>query len=108
MQKLTYVLLFIVGASLVGCNGNTPDAPASGSTDTYALPADVVATAKPLIGGILYSKPDFKSTTLVQFDTSQVIQLLDTSETMFFKARINRNQENYTGYISKAIIPERL
>ncbi|NDK56799.1 hypothetical protein GWO68_12800 [Pontibacter sp. BT213] len=70
------------------------------------LPADVLYVTKPLIKGELYSKPDFDSPTLAHFDTSQQIQLLDTTGTLFLKARIDKNAESITGYISKAIVPE--
>ncbi|MBB6609901.1 hypothetical protein H7F15_02520 [Pontibacter sp. Tf4] len=114
MQKLICLLSLTATIACTACNNNNQadadgtSAVAEAGEETYALPADVLTTAKPLIGGSLYSHPDFKSVSLVLFDTSQVIQLLDTSDALFFKARINRNHENYTGYISKAILPEQL
>ncbi|HEY4649773.1 MAG TPA: hypothetical protein VIG72_00080 [Pontibacter sp.] len=116
MLKRIHLLGIAATIVCAACSSNTKDDEADSSEATiasetgqaYALPADVLATAKPLIGGSLYSKPDFESSSLVRFDTTQLIQLLDTTNVLFFKARINRNQENYTGYISKAIIPEQL
>ncbi|WP_235925827.1 hypothetical protein [Pontibacter burrus] len=112
MQKLIYLLGIMATIACIACSSDNskpePETIAAHEGGTYALPADVLATAKPLIGGSLYSEPDFESVSLMHFDTAQLIQLLDTSNVMFFKARIYRNKENYTGYISKAIIPEQL
>lgn len=116
MQKPIYLLGLTATIACIACSpdnskpeqNEVPETIAMEDGGTYALPADVLATAKPLIGGSLYSEPNFESVSLIYFDTAQLIQLLDTSNVMFFKARIYRNKENYTGYISKAIIPEQL
>ncbi|AKD05529.1 hypothetical protein PKOR_05025 [Pontibacter korlensis] len=70
------------------------------------LPADVIYSAKPLINGRLYSKPNFEASSLAYFDTAQSIHILDTSNTMFVRARILQDTSSYTGYVPKTILPE--
>lgn len=71
------------------------------------LPDDVMYATKPLIGGQVYSHPDFRSQTVAYFDTSQQIHVLDASDAMFVKARIQQDTSSYTGYVTKTILPER-
>ena len=112
MQKLIAVISIVATIACVACQPETKQQDTSDTTRTgetgAVLPqsADVVAVTKPLISGELFSSPDFSSKKLVSFDTAQYIQLLDTTGTLFMKARVNRNSETFTGYISKAIIPE--
>lgn len=114
MQKLTYVVSIALSIACTACQTevkkqDTSEATIASETGMPpALPADVLSVTKPLIGGELYSKPDFDSPTLAYFDTAQQIQLLDTTGVMFLKARIDKNAETFTGYISKAIVPEQL
>ena len=114
MQKLTYVVSIAVSIVCTACQTevekqDTSEATIASETGVPAtMPADVLSVTKPLISGELYSKPDFDSPTLTRFDTTQQIQLLDTADTMFIKARIDKDAENFTGYVSKAILPEQL
>jgi hypothetical protein len=71
------------------------------------LPADVLLVTKPLISGQLYEKPSFESPTVISFDTSQVIQVLDTTHNIFVKARIRRDTTSRVGYVPKTILPEK-
>lgn len=71
------------------------------------LPDDVLLSTKPLIAGQLYEKPDFKSTALASFDTSQIIYVLDSSDAIFVQARIRKDTSLLTGYIPKTILPEK-
>ncbi|GAB3193980.1 hypothetical protein ABID22_000378 [Pontibacter aydingkolensis] len=71
------------------------------------LPSDVLFATKPLIGGELYSKPDFQSTPVASFDTSQSIHILDSTHAIFVHARIRKDTSILTGYIPKTILPEK-
>ncbi|MEJ8757807.1 hypothetical protein WG947_12410 [Pontibacter sp. H259] len=112
MQKLIAVVSIAATIGWAACQSETkPQGAGRGLIDSKTgavvpTPADVLAVTKPLISGELFSNPDFSSTKLVYFDTAQHIQLLDTTGALFMKARITRNSETFTGYISKAIIPE--
>ncbi|QCR25124.1 hypothetical protein C1N53_16510 [Pontibacter sp. SGAir0037] len=88
--------------SSCGQNGNQLVTTADGSE----VPADVMFTTKPLISGDLYNQPSFESTSLVRFDASQEIQVLDTTDAIFIKARIAKDTTEITGFIAKAILPE--
>ncbi len=102
---------FIVAVFILcsACGSGTQDAENADTTITSSQPADkdVVATTKPLISGELYSEPDFKSKSLVQFDTAQYVYLLEKNGEVFVKARIIKNDQTYIGYVSKAILPEK-
>lgn len=112
MHRLISILPIALILAGTACQSNTEKQDTSEATIATetgmppVLPADVLSVTKPLIGGELYSKPDFDSPTLAHFDTAQQIQLLDTTGVMFLKVRIDKNAETFTGYISKAIIPE--
>lgn len=70
------------------------------------LPADVIYSAKPLINGKMYDQPNFEANSVAYFDTAQQIHILDTSNIMFVKARIQKDTSSYTGYVPKTILPE--
>jgi hypothetical protein len=112
MQKLKFVLRIAATLSCIACQPETEkqDTSASGVASKngkpVSLPADVLLLTKPLISGELYSNPDFGSPSVARFDTAQQIQLLDTTDGLFMKARIYKNTQTFTGYISKAILPE--
>ena len=112
MRKLIALLSITATIVCTACqteNRHQDTSEATIASETGAAlpqPADVVAVTKPLISGELFSNPDFSSAKLISFDTAQHIQLLDTSGALFMKARVTRNSETFTGYISKAIIPE--
>jgi hypothetical protein len=109
MQRLIGVLQIAILLAGAACQTNTEEqdtAEETISSEAGTLPADVLSVTKPLINGQLYSKPDFDSPALAHFDTAQQIQLLDTTGMLFLRARIDKNKETFTGYISKAIIPE--
>jgi hypothetical protein len=69
--------------------------------------ADVMLVTQPLIGGELYTSPDFKSTALAQFDTAQHIHVIDTTHPIFVRARIKKENTTLTGYIPKTILPDK-
>ncbi|WP_051080632.1 hypothetical protein [Pontibacter roseus] len=79
---------------------------ASETGAAIAYPADVIYATKPLISGEVYKTASFQGISLVHFDTTQVIQVLDTVDEVFVKARIQRDTAAYTGFVSKAILPE--
>lgn len=79
----------------------------TGTSNKSSKPAsDVIAVSKALINGVLYESPSFESKPITQFDTSQELFLLDTTDIMFAKARLYKDSTEYTGYVSKAILPE--
>ncbi|MBF9251703.1 hypothetical protein I2I11_00185 [Pontibacter sp. 172403-2] len=99
----------------VSCNRNRNVAEYTSSAATDAseagvappLPADVLLVTRSLINGQLYSRPSFEGMPLVHFDTTQLIQVLDTSSNaIFVKARIRKDTAAFTGYVSRAILPE--
>ncbi|WP_439881131.1 hypothetical protein ACSX1A_18555 [Pontibacter sp. MBLB2868] len=79
---------------------------ASETGEQVSLPADVLLVTKPLVSGALYVSPSFESKSIASFDTSQQIQVLDTSHNIFVKARIRRDTVSMTGYVPKTILPE--
>ncbi len=70
------------------------------------VPEDALYTAKALISGKLYARPSFDGTVLAYFDTSQQLYVIDTTESVFVKARLRQDTVTHTGYIPKAILPE--
>ncbi len=76
------------------------------ASETGALAADVLYATRPLIGGDVYKTASFQSSSLMHFDTTQLIQVLDTTDAVFVKARIQRDTAAYTGFVPKAILPE--
>lgn len=80
----------------------------TGSTEqSEIIPPDVILVTTALIDGVLYESPDFQSDQITQFDTTQQLFLLDTTDIMFAKARLYKDAVEYTGYVSKAILPEK-
>ncbi|MHC2993789.1 hypothetical protein OB13_20220, partial [Pontibacter sp. HJ8] len=71
-----------------------------------ALPADVIYATKPLISGEVYKTASFQGSSLTYFDTTQIIQVLDTADAVFVRARVQKDTAAYTGFVSKAILPE--
>ncbi|WP_347157336.1 hypothetical protein [Pontibacter chitinilyticus] len=113
MRKLALPLVF-AALVLISCNRNKNALEHDSSEATDAseagedpVPADVLLVTKPLISGHLYSRPSFEGMALAHFDTAQLIQVLDTSETIFVKARILKDTSSFTGYVSRAILPEK-
>lgn len=94
------------------CNQNENAAERDNQEATEAdarpsLPADVLLVTRPLINGQLYDRPSFEGMVLARFDTAQHIQVLDTtSDAVFIKARIRKDTAAFTGYVSRAILPE--
>lgn len=86
---------------------DTSEATVANETGEQApLPADVIMVTKSLISGKLYASPAFESKAITSFDTSQQIQVLDTSHSIFVRAQIRRDTISMTGYIPKTILPE--
>ena len=84
------------------------EATIANETGTAApLPHDVLYTSRALIGGKLYARPSFDGTVLAHFDTSQQLHIIDTAATVFVKVRLLHDTSSQTGYIPKAILPER-
>jgi len=115
MKKFLLSGVLVALTLAVSCNQNRNAAEhiSSDATDaseagiTPPLPADVLLVTRPLINGQLYSRPSFEGMPLVHFDTTQQIQVLDTaSHAIFVKARIRKDTAAFTGYVSKAILPE--
>lgn len=79
----------------------------TGEINATTLPADAVGVTKALINGVLYNGPSFKANAITRFDTSQQLILLDTTDIIFVKVRLFKDTTAYTGYVSKAILPEK-
>ena len=71
------------------------------------LPKDVLYASRALISGKLYARPNFEGTVLAHFDTSQQLHIIDTTDNIFVKARLPHDTSSQTGYIPRAILPER-
>jgi hypothetical protein len=113
MQKLFLIITIVTLLPAWGCNNQErindsdgKEATIGSGTGKHSLPVDVQSVTKSLISGKLYSEPDFSSPALTRFDTTQQIQVLDTDNNLFIKARIYKDTIAYTGYIPKAILPE--
>ncbi|PKV66941.1 hypothetical protein [Pontibacter ramchanderi] len=111
MKTTLTVCLLALFASLAACNSEKRSTEVDGSEATVAsetgqLPADVLYATRPLIGGEVYRTASFQASSLLHFDTTQLIQVLDTTDAVFVKARVHRDTAAYTGFVSKAILPE--
>ncbi|GGG08229.1 hypothetical protein GCM10011323_10960 [Pontibacter amylolyticus] len=111
MKTTLTVCVLALFTSLAACNSEHRSTEVDGSEATVAsetggLPADVLYATRPLMGGEVYRTASFQAVSLLRFDTTQVIQVLDTSDVMFVKARVHRDTTAYTGFVSKAILPE--
>lgn len=114
MKTTLSISLLVIFTSLAACNSERGGIEVDGSEATMAsetgspapLGPDVMFATKPLIGGEVYKTASFQATSLVHFDTAQLIQVLDTSDAIFVKARVQRDTASYTGFVSKAILPE--
>ncbi|MDO6390467.1 hypothetical protein Q4E40_10050 [Pontibacter sp. BT731] len=111
MKTTLTVCMLAIFASLTACNSEQRSMEVDGSEATVAsetgeLPVDVLYATRPLMGGEVYRTASFQAASLLHFDTTQVIQVLDTSDVMFVKARVHRDTAAYTGFVSKAILPE--
>ncbi|MBD1398123.1 hypothetical protein H9Q13_13190 [Pontibacter sp. JH31] len=112
----TTLLTCLTAACLLGTSCNTErgkmeadESEATMASETGAasqLGPDVIYVTKPLIGGEVYKTASFQATSLVYFDTTQLIQVLDTLDAIFVKARVQKDTTMYTGFVSKAILPE--
>lgn len=114
MKNITTFILIII--NLWACTGENTNkraakfgdaSEASTSDNSTELAPDVLVATKPLIGGQLYRGPSFESPTLANFDTSQLIQVLDTTHNIFVRARIRRDTVTMTGYVARTILPEK-
>jgi hypothetical protein len=114
MKTTLYISLLAAFVSLAACssergNMETDTSEATVASETGAatpMGPDVIFATKPLIGGEVYRTASFQATSLIHFDTAQLIQVLDTSDVMFVRARVQRDTTVYTGFVSKAILPE--
>ncbi|MFT2007146.1 hypothetical protein ACMA1I_00590 [Pontibacter sp. 13R65] len=100
---ILYSVLFIL--LLTGCGGKSTDDQAN-TTNRKELPADVISITKPLIGGQLYDEASFEGATITSFESSQDLQVIDTSDVIFTKVRVKKEEKEYVGFIPKAILPE--
>ncbi|GAB3823586.1 hypothetical protein [Pontibacter rugosus] len=112
MKKTAPFILAIL--CLSACSGSSDDdhdkekaTVANETGQLMPLPKDVLYATKPLISSKLYSRPDFKASTVAYFDTAQQVHILDTANAMFAKARIQQDSTTYTGFVPKTILPER-
>lgn len=114
MKTTLFTTLLAACIGLAACNSERGSIETDGSEATVAsetgaavpLGPDVIFATKPLIGGEVYRTASFQASSLVHFDTAQLIQVLDTSDVIFVKARVQRDTATYTGFVSKAILPE--
>lgn len=117
MLRFTLISLLSILLGLTACRENSrmleqdsseaTIASETGEINSDKLPADAVGVTKALINGVLYTGPSFKATTITQFDTSQQLILLDTTDILFVRVRLFKDTTAYTGYVSKAILPEK-
>jgi hypothetical protein len=114
-MKLTlYTTLTLSALLTFACNDHNrfkaqDDAEATIANETGAqapLPKDVIYTSSSLINGKLYARPSFDGTIISHFDTSQQLHIIDTSDNVFVKVRLQQDTALHTGYVSKAILPE--
>lgn len=113
MRKILTSGLFIILLLAFACQGgensvadDNSEATIASETGTTPLPPDVLALTKPLINGALYNRPNFDAQMITHFDTSQQIQVLDTTDNMFIRARITKDTTELTGFVPRAILPE--
>ncbi|MBF8964313.1 hypothetical protein I0P70_13750 [Pontibacter sp. FD36] len=111
MKTTLTACMLAIFVSLTACNSEqrsmeADDSEATVASETGGLPADVLYATRPLIGGEVYKTASFQANSLLHFDTTQLIQVLDTTDAMFVKARVHRDTAAYTGFVSKAILPE--
>ncbi|MFD2513061.1 hypothetical protein ACFSRY_04235 [Pontibacter locisalis] len=116
MRKLLIPFLSVLLLSVASCRDSSHEeieqdaseaTVASETGEQAPLPADVIMVTQPLISGELYASPAFESKSITSFDTSQQIQVLDTSHNIFVRARIRKDTISMTGYIPKTILPEK-
>lgn len=111
MKTTLIVCILTIFVSLASCNSEqrstvVDDSDATVASETGGLAADVLYATRPLIGGQIYKTASFQAASLLHFDTTQLIQVLDTTDVMFVKARVHRDTAAFTGFVSKAILPE--
>lgn len=111
MKAILLVVLSAVLVSVSGCRENSGNGDASGeipgSEAGAGIPADVLLVTNAIVDGELYSRPSFNGISLTHFDTSHQIQVLDTTDQLFVKARLIKDTTAFMGYVSKAILPEK-
>jgi hypothetical protein len=111
MKTLSTLCTFAVLTVFSACNTERSGIETDGSdvtvaSETGSLAADVLYATRPLIGGDVYKSASFQATSLIHFDTTQLIQVLDTTDAVFVRARVQRDTAAYTGFVPKAILPE--
>ena len=118
MFRFALISLLFVFVFYTGCRENSRALEHDASEATIAsetgvkdpadtIPSDALAVTKALINGVMYEAPSFDANTITEFDTSQKLFVLDTTDIIFVRARILKDSTAYTGYISKAILPEK-
>lgn len=86
---------------------DTAEATTAGQTGgAGSLPDDVLLVTNAIVEGELYSRPSFNGLSVARFDTSHQIQVLDTTDQLFVRARVMKDTTAFMGYVSKAILPE--
>ncbi|WP_242926500.1 SH3 domain-containing protein [Pontibacter vulgaris] len=112
-KKTLFAALLILCVAIASCKEReglkVDDSEATIASETGALPrlsADVLEVTQPLVSGRLYTSPDFESAVITNFDTAQEIQVLDTTNNLFIKARLHKDTSDFTGFVSKTILPE--
>lgn len=111
MKTILTLCALSVLTAISACNTERSGIETDGSdvtvaSETGALASDVLYATRPLISGEVYKSASFQAFSLVHFDTTQLIQVLDTTDAIFVKARVKRDTTAYTGFVSKAILPE--
>lgn len=117
MRVLTTLLVSAASLCLLACHdsstaGNHAEEAetkiSSAASKLLPMPKDVLYTSRSLISGSLYARPSFDGTVLARFDTSQQLYVVDTTDNIFVKAHLLQDTSLQTGYVPKAILPERL
>lgn len=114
-MKLLLPPLLFTALFVFSCNdgnrlknqGNAETAIANDTDLLAPMPKDVIYTSQSLINGNLYARPSFDGTIIAHFDTSQQLYITDTSHQVFVKARLQHDTTLVSGYVSKAILPQR-
>lgn len=113
MKTTALLCLFAIFIAAIGCSeskrtieSDSSEATVASETGSQIVSSDVIAVTKPLISGELYDRPSFEGTSLAHFGADQEIQVLDTADVLFIKARLYKDSQELIGFVAKAILPE--
>lgn len=88
--------------------GGIPEAATPANPPAPVLPPDVVWLGYTSEETKLLSDADFGAPTILTIDPLSTIEVLDTTNFFFVKARINSKGQDVTGFIDKVYLSENL